>query len=171
MLNSVQVGSGPRITMTSLSHDVRLGNFVLNYVRYTLAKWPRRGDEVFTLSIETQSPDDKSAQTPEAWEERRLRARESHDFLDKRFEISWLRFDEKLVGVRCASVPLVTCLVVTGGQIRRDDLRKIEPVSCSFIMAKLPRLDHLTLYLDDRCTWNPELRYRHRKGMLHKVRT
>ncbi|KGO69799.1 hypothetical protein PITC_042620 [Penicillium italicum] len=135
----------------------------------TLAKWPRRRDEAFTVSIETQSPDDKSAQTPEAWQERRLRARKSHDFLDKRFERSWLRFDEKLVGVRCASVPLIDCLVITGGQIRRDDLRKIEPASCSLVMAKLPRLDHLTLYLDDRCAWNPEVRYRHRKDFADSI--
>ncbi|KGO36686.1 hypothetical protein PEX1_043280 [Penicillium expansum] len=134
----------------------------------TLSKWPRRDGKVFAVYIETQSPDDKSAQPPEAWEERRLRARESHDFLDKRFERSWLQFDENLVGVRCASVPLINCLVVTGGQIRRDDLRKIEPVSCSLIMEKLPRLHDLTLYLDDRSTWNPELRYRHRKGLLSK---
>lgn len=119
----------------------------------TLAKWPRRGGEVFSVSRSGGC------------------VRESLTIFWIRDLRSWLQFDEKLVGVGCASVPLITCLVVTGGQIRRDDLRKIEPVSCSLIMTKLPRLDHLTLYLDDRCTWDPELRYRHRKGMLHKVRT
>lgn len=124
----------------------------------TLATWPE--NEVgISLSIQAQSPGDTGATTDEACEERH-QAYLTDDLLNKRFERSYLHFDES-IGVKCAAVPIITTLTI--GLC----IRKIEPASSSLIASKLPRLYNLHLYLSDACKWDPELRKRHRNSMSY----
>ncbi|KAF4772554.1 hypothetical protein HAV15_012176 [Penicillium sp. str.  len=134
----------------------------------TLAKWPAKEEAEFSLSIEARSPDDLLGQTPEAKREREKRIEESYpsnDFQDKRFERSYLQFNEEVVGVKCPAVPTITSLEIMGAINRR----KIEPASCSFIVSKFPRLYRLVLYLNDSCKWDPELRKRHRNDFADSI--
>ncbi|CAI7580721.1 unnamed protein product [Penicillium discolor] len=114
----------------------------------TLATWP-----------ENESPGDAGATTDEACEERH-QAYLTDDLLNKRFERSYLHFDES-IGVKCATVSIITTLTI--GLC----IRKIEPAPSSLIASKLPRLYNLHLYLSDTCKWDPELRKRHRNSMSY----
>lgn len=128
-----------------------------------LSKWPDN-EAGISLSIMAQSPGDISAQGPEVrkqrgWGKSRLL---TDDIWDKRYERSYLQFNEEAVGAQCRAVPIITCLNIIGAMGHR----KLEPSSSSFIASKLPRLYDLYLTLDDTCKWDPQLRKRRRNGML-----
>ncbi|KAJ5142827.1 uncharacterized protein N7515_001614 [Penicillium bovifimosum] len=134
-----------------------------------LPEWP--DNEVgIRLSIEARSPGDirgSSRETKEqrgwpSWGKRLL----TDDIWDKRYERSYLQFNEEAVGAQCRAVPIITSLIITGAK----DYRKIEPASSSFIASKLPRLHHLDLALDDNCKWDPQSRERRRNGMSDTYR-
>ena len=55
-------------------------------------------------------PGDLGAATPKAMTERREAAYPwlNDDLLDKRYQRSYLQFDEEIVGVKCPAVPIIT---------------------------------------------------------------
>ncbi|KAJ6131694.1 hypothetical protein N7471_006909 [Penicillium samsonianum] len=113
-----------------------------------------------SLSIMAQSPGDISAQGPEAMKQRGWG--KSHLLTDdighKRYDRSYLQFNEEAVGAQCRAVPIITRLDIIGAMGHR----KLEPASSSLIASKLPRLHDLYLTLDDNCKWDSQLRERRR---------
>lgn len=110
-----------------------------------------------------QSPGDISAQGPEAMKQRGWG--KSHLLTDeighKRYDRSYLQFNEEAVGAQCRAVPIITRLDIIGAMGHRT----LEPASSSLIASKLPRLHDLYLTLDDNCKWDSQLRERRWNGM------
>jgi hypothetical protein len=127
-----------------------------------LSEWPDN-EAGISLSIMAQSPSDIRAQGPEARKQRGWGKSRylTDDIWDKRYQRSYLQFNEEVVGTQCQAVPIITSLHIMGAM----ENRKIEPSSSSFITSKLPRLHDLHLTLDDTCKWDPQLIKRRRNGM------
>ncbi|CAI7638794.1 unnamed protein product [Penicillium glandicola] len=127
----------------------------------TIATWPETETGI-ALSIQAQSPGDIQAMADKARKKRYKAAYLNNDLLTKRFEKSYLQFDESLC-VQCLAVP-----IITGLSIGLCD-RIIEPASSSLIASKLPRLYDMSLFLSDTCKWDPELRKRHRNNFANSL--
>jgi hypothetical protein len=153
-LEAYSVEARPRFE-TAEEH-ARNNTIFVHWVRAvlkSLALWSEQDRADVGLWLQAQSPSD-------LLDRQRLRAARMEpetDLLQARFEHSYLYVSQNDLE-DLASVNAVTFLLVTGPH------RMINPASCSYLAAKLPRLRKAELALSDNEKRYPELRKRNREG-------
>ncbi len=145
-----------RARFETIEEQARNNEIFVHWLRTilgSLALWSDTDRADVELWIEAQSPSDVA----DRQRKKDARMDPEADILHRRFEHSYLHISQ-------SALADLAPINAVGTLLMRRQQRLISPASCSYLAAKLPRLQKMQLKLSDDEKRDPQLRKRNREG-------